>query len=129
MRLLNLFPVFFIFLLSCGDKEPAPEPVAGKGGNATLNVTCKHHGKVIDSITVYIKYNVQDKPSGYDDSAKAMNMNNSSIAKFEGLKAGKYYLYGRGWDNSIGEVVEGGIPYIITEEKSIDITVPVTEGD
>jgi hypothetical protein len=112
---------------SCKGKESVPEPVAGKGGNTILKVTAKHHGKVIDSITVYIKYNTQDAATIYDDSVIAIPDGGIIKATFTNLKKGKYYLYGYGYDHSILSPVKGGIPYTVTEEKTIDLTLPVTE--
>lgn len=101
--------------------------VAGKGGNAILKVTPKHHSTNIDSCTVSLKYNAQDKPSSYDEVVKCVMENGKPVATFTGLKKGNYYVYGKGWDKSIEQEVEGGIPYTITEEKTLEINVPVTE--
>lgn len=119
------------FVLSCDRKEPAKvEPVAaGKGGKATLRITTKHHGRAIDSATIYIKYNEQNTPISYDDSVKVKNIDGKPVATFSDLKAGKYYLLGDGWDSTIRGDVRGGLPYTINEEKSYDVSLPVTEGD
>ena len=119
-------------MAGCERKEnpkPEPEQSAGKGGATTFKITPKHHGRNIDSATIYIKYNTQDLPSTYDDSAKCVMENGKPVATFSGLKKGKYYLYGKGWDPSISEGVKGGVPQNITEEKTYEITLPVTEGD
>lgn len=113
-------------LTSCDDRND-PE-LGGKGGSATLRVTPQHHGENIDSCTISIKYNAQDKPANYDEEVKCVMENGKPVATFSNLKKGNYYVYGKGWDADIEQDVVGGIPYTITEEKSIDITVPVTEG-
>lgn len=123
-----LLAVSALSIYACRDKTSAsPEPIAGKGGNATLNIVAKHHSKNIDSITVYIKYNTQDAAAVYDDSVKVVVKDSQPTAIFTNLKAGKYYLLGLGWDTTISSTVKGGIPYTITEEKQINITLPVTE--
>lgn len=123
-----LLAVSVLFLNACRDKTSAtPDPIAGKGGNATLNIVAKHHSKNIDSITVYVKYNTQDAAAVYDDSVKAVMKDSQPTATFTNLKAGKYYIYSLGWDPTILSAVKGGIPYTITEEKQLNITLPVSE--
>lgn len=126
--------ISFASLLSACKKDDPIDPVspagtAGKGGNATLKVTPKHHGIVIDSCMVYIRYNTQDAATTYDDSTRVATENGGSTATFSGLKTGNYYLYGKGWDNSISMEVIGGLPYTITEEATLSVNLPVTEGD
>lgn len=132
----TLMPFIICFLLTgllisgCERKEPGPaEDKAGKGGNAILRIVTKHHGKNIDSAKVYIKYNEQNTPSTYDDSVAVQVVDGKPVAIFRGLKAGKYYLLGLGWDPNIRGEVRGGLPYTIAEEKDHDISLPVTEGD
>ncbi len=113
-----------VTLYSCERKE---DEVAGKGGNATLKVTPQHHADNIDSCTVFLKYNAQDMPGSYDEEVKCVLENGIPVATFSGLKKGDYYVYGRGWDPDIEQVVVGGTPYKITEETTYNINVPVTE--
>ena len=101
--------------------------LAGKGGNGTLKVTPKHDSSEIDSCTIYIKYNSLGVATIYDDSVKVVQVNNSPVATFGGLKKGHYYLYGKGWDTSINEAVMGGLPYELQQESAVSITLPVTE--
>ncbi|MCB0698758.1 MAG: hypothetical protein H6551_00540 [Chitinophagales bacterium] len=112
---------------SCKKKEN--EAVAGKGGSAVLKVSPKHHSDYIDSCTIFLKYNAQDKPSSYDEQVVCVQENGKPVATFTGLKKGNYYVYGDGWDPDIEQKVVGGIPYTVSEEKTYDINVPVTEGD
>jgi hypothetical protein len=109
-----------------GEDDPII-PIAGKGGNATLRVTPMHHVTYIDSCKVYIKYNATEAPVSFDDSAWCTAVGGKPIASFSQLKTGNYYLVARGWDTTIMEAVKGGVPYVITEEKIIDINLPVTE--
>lgn len=121
---------------SCDREDPTPvkEDIGGKGGNAVINAIPRHHGNNIDSCTIYIKYNTLDKPnpvfnaSQYDDSVKCVKVNNNPTATFTGLKKGKYFLYGVGWDPQ-GFAVEAGKPVTITAEQTYEVVVPVTEGD
>lgn len=115
---------------SCKREDPVvQEDVAGKGGNAIIKATPQHHGENIDSSTIFLKYNAQDKPSTFDEQAVCVMENGKPVATFSNLKKGKYYIYGEGWDPDIQQKVVGGIPYTITEEKTIELNVPVTEGD
>jgi hypothetical protein len=101
--------------------------VAGKGGKAVLNITARHHSRNIDSCKVYIKYNASDKPLTYDDSVWCKKVGDKPVGTFEGLKKGKYYLYGRGWDFDIDEAVDGGAPYELKEEAVLNYNLAVTE--
>jgi hypothetical protein len=102
---------------------------AGKGGNAILRIVPKHHNvfKNLVDMKVYIRYNVQDAPSFYDDSVATVAMSDQPTAVFSGLKTGNYYIYGYGYDTSIKQNVKGGMPYTISSETTLDLTLPVTE--
>lgn len=117
-----------VVLVSSSCERDETITVGGKGGNTTLKVTPQHHGDNIDSCTVYIKYNVQDKPSAYDEEVKCVMENGKPVATFTSLNKGNYYIFGKGWDPGIEQNVEGGIPYTITEDGTKEITVPVTES-
>ena len=127
-------PLFFALVLMSFFALPActrteNDKNAGKGGNATLRIVPKHHNenKNIVNGKIYIKYNAQDAPSTFDDSADCIMTSGVSTATFTGLKKGNYYLTGVGYDTSIKQSVKGGIPYTINAEVAIDIVVPVTE--
>jgi len=125
--------VFFCLMItafSCNrsDDNNNSVDIGGKGGNAVLKITPQHHGRNIDSCTVYIKYNTLDAPTGsYDDSALCVQIDSTPVATFTQLKKGKYYLYGKGWDPTILQGVKGGLPYTITQESAINVLLPVTE--
>ncbi|MCD6062584.1 MAG: hypothetical protein K0R82_495 [Flavipsychrobacter sp.] len=112
-------------IISCEREDP--DPIGGKGGNAVLKITPQHHSMNIDSCMVYIKYNTQDKPASFDDSTKCIMEGGKPVATFSNLKKGKYYLFGFGWDPSIGMAVKGGAPYTIKEESSQSYNLAVTE--
>lgn len=117
-------------LTSCSRKDDNKTvDAAGKGGNTTLKVTPQHHGQNIDSCTIYLKYNAKELPSDFDEQTICIMENGKPVATFTGLKKGDYYIYGKGWDPSITQKVVGGIPYTVSEEKTYDINIPVTEGD
>lgn len=125
---LNLFLGLFLmlFMLSCRKRE-----TAGVGGNCDLYVHVKHHNLVIDSATVFLKFNAQDFPadSSYDLQAEVENSNGENVAIFKGLKNGSYYAFAHGWDFSIFEHVEGALPTELgSKEQRIDITIQVTEA-
>lgn len=117
-----------IAVVSCNRSDDSG-PVAGKTGAAVIYATPQHHGKNIDSCTIYIKYNASEASATYDDSAKCVQVNGKPVATFTNLSNGKYYLYGEGYDPSISQGVKGGIPYEITTQADITLAVPVTEGD
>lgn len=124
-----LLALSLISLAGCNGKDdPAPQ-TAGKGGAATLRVTTRHHTKLIDSCMVYIKYNASSLPASFDDSARVSVSRSDTLATFAGLKAGKYYLYGKGWDRQLAKEVVGGFDHTISSEVVQNVTVYVTEGD
>jgi hypothetical protein len=104
---------------------------AGKGGDATLRITAKHHNvsKNIINCKMYIKYNTSETPASYDDSVNCNIIDQAPVGVFSGLKKGNYYLYSEGYDTSISQGVKGGMPYTISSEIDQSITLPVTEGD
>ena len=130
LSLLVLVSAITLSVFSC--KRP-DDNIGGKGGKATLKVTPQHHGNNIDSCTIYIKYNSQTPPSattdGYDESMVCIMEGGNPVATFTELKKGRYYIYGYGWDPAVSQNVKGGIPFTISEESTISINVPVTEGD
>lgn len=124
--------MFSLAFISCERDEPEPGDggnggTAGKGGAATLNVVSKHHSRNITDMTVYITYNAATPPDHYDDSAKAADKAGVPIATFTGLKKGSYYLTAKGYDPDIDDVVKGGIPFNVADEKSYDLTIAVSE--
>jgi hypothetical protein len=111
----------FIVVASSCHKE-------GLGGNSSIHGTVMHHSKVIPGCKVYIKFNTSDfpgeSPANYDASVDADSKGDYTFPK---LYSGDYYLYGVGYDNSILQIVRGGIPVSIKRNKSVSIDVPVTE--
>ena len=130
MKTTILTGVLFLLLasvVSCNRSDGNETPVAGKGGSAVLKVTPKHHASNIDSCLVYIKYNTLDAAANYDDSTWAVLENGVPVATFSGLKNGNYYLFGRGWDPAIMQSVRGGIPQPVSEQKTYNLVLPVSE--
>lgn len=121
------FSVLSLLIVSC--KKSDNDSGAGKGGSAVLKVTPRHHGKQIDSCTIYIKYNAVDPPANnvYDDSAVCIQVNGIPVATFSGLKRGNYYLYGYGWDPQLSppQHVKGGYAYPLQADsvQSFDLAV------
>jgi hypothetical protein len=124
-----LLIVLNLFAVSCNKGGDDPQPIGGKGGNATIKVTPRHHGQQIDSCMIYVKYNAVDAPANnvYDDSAKCILINGVPIATFAGLKNGNYYFWGYGWDPQLSppKAVKGGYAYPVQEEtlQSFDLAV------
>ncbi len=104
--------------------------IGGKGGGASINITPNHDGINIDSCKVFIKYNssVIPKDGNYDDSVWARQVDGSPVGSFTHLKAGKYYLFARGWDLIRSQKVRGGIPFTISaahESTNHYLTLPI----
>ncbi|RYZ49737.1 MAG: hypothetical protein EOP49_15580 [Sphingobacteriales bacterium] len=121
-----LFVAVCLCLINCR-KEDVPKGTAGPGGSSTLKITPRHHNTDIYSSTVYIKYNAQDAPSSFDDSAICVQENGEPVATFTQLKQGQYYLLAKGWDATISEDVIGGLPFTISADSTYVISLPVTE--
>lgn len=118
--------LFALHIAACNRTDEAAD-MAGKGGNATLRLTPMHHSDPIDSCKVYIKYNTLDAANSYDDSTWATAVGGVPVATFSGLRSGRYYIFGKGWDASIGTEVRGGLPVTISEQRVHNLTLPVTE--
>ena len=122
--------IILLLLITATSFSCKKKTKAGLGGNANLKVAAQHHGLIIDSCTISIKFNSLDAPSDgvYDLTQKvSKDIVGDSYTIFKGLKAGDYYVYGIGWDPSISNNVKGGIPYTIENETDLSIIVPVTE--
>ncbi|MBA3900188.1 MAG: hypothetical protein H0X62_08275 [Bacteroidetes bacterium] len=101
----------------------------GVGGKNTLNIFVNHHNQAIPHAVVYIKYGQKEFPgeesNNYDQN---ITCDSNGEAKIENLRKGHYYLYSRGYDESIEMAVTGGVPVEIRQksgEKSVNL--PVTE--
>lgn len=129
MKTFKIFGVALLIVSGGACNRSENDNTAGKGGNAVLNCVPKHHtiSKNIINGKIYIAYNVQDIPAKYDDSADCVLVGGIPTATFAGLKQGKYYLFGRGYDTSIKQDVKGGAPYTINAETTLQADVPVTE--
>ncbi len=132
MKTINVLLVMLL-ALTLSAASCTRQDKAGKGGNAILKITPRHHDNPISDCVVYIKYNTSTPPSetaeGYDEQMAVVIEDGKPVATFTGLKNGKYYIYGYGFDADISQNVKGGIPYEITSQSTININVPVTEGD
>ncbi len=117
--------ILFILGAICGLSACKKRPSAGLGGQASLNISLKHHGLLIDSGRIFIKFNALDAPTEYDLNQDVDRTD--GITAITGLKKGDYYLYANGWDPNILSNVEGGIPFSIIEETKYDLVIPVTE--
>jgi len=124
---LSLLILFAWSAGSCNRTDKEEPGTAGKGGNAIIKVSPKHHSDEIDSCRVYIRYNSLDAAATYDDSTWVVQENGSPVATFSGLKKGKYYLFGNGWDPGVMQPVRGGLPVTIVEDKVYNLVLPVTE--
>lgn len=123
--------LLFLFASCKNNDNPQPDTGGGKGGNGVLLVTPRHHGRAIDSATIYIKYNATDAPTDgkYDDSARCVPVSGIPVATFSGLKKGNYYLYGYGWDPTLTppQAVKGGFAYNLATETTQSFDLAVSE--
>lgn len=127
---MKTFLIAIACLLLLSNTGCKKKPSGGLGGQANLKINAFHHTAPIDSCMVYIKFNTSEAPSDdqYDlNQAFTKDTDGNSYTVISGLKKGDYYLFARGWDPSISQTVKGGIPYTISTEEDISITVPVTE--
>lgn len=111
-------------LAGCGKDDSAPSTFE-------LRVTPKHHGRSIDSCTIYVKYNALQPPANgvYDDSARCVPLNGVPVATFAKLPRGNHYLYGYGWDPALTppKAVKGGYPYPDDESAQQSVELAVSE--
>ncbi len=130
MRKLFLLTAVLISMLSSCEHEQF-EPVAGKGGAATIVVYPAHHGVTssLDSVMVYIKYNTLNAPADgkYDDSAACTYVNSLPMCSFPSLWNGNYYIYGKGYDYAIPGKIRGGLPFTVKAQQSFNFTLPLGE--
>ena len=83
----TLFLVGIIISEGCKPKQTNTITGGGKGGNSTINVTGEHHGGLLDTCVMYIKYGTLDAPGDnvYDDSEKCALVNGVPVASFDSL--------------------------------------------
>jgi hypothetical protein len=124
-----------ILFSGCSDGSYEVVCIGGKGGDLTFIFKPQHHGVAITSTasyrdTIYVKYGTQEYPGGKPDDYDEYYVGEpgDDFIKVTNMRCGVHYIYGKGFDTSIAEVVRGGIPFI-TEQQSgtIEIVVPVTE--
>jgi len=100
----------------------------GPGGTSRVDGTTAHHELPIPGTKVYIQYgsllSPGTDPALYDDSTTSDQ--NASFS-FSGLQKGDYYIYGVGFDSTIGEVVKAGIPVALKSGENSNVILPVTE--
>lgn len=130
MKTFSLF-IFLAAVFLFGCKK------AGTGGKASVVVSLKHHGKPIPGTsvhpdTVFVKFNAEELPgtkAGDFDTYFVSNAGDERI-ELKGLKKGKYYLFGIGWDTDINQRVTGGMAIKIKwseRNKETDAELAVTE--
>lgn len=101
--------ILFVLLLgvvavSCRRKneeiKPVADPVAGPGGKTELRVITKHYETVVDTGTVYIRYNtaITQQDMRFDDTANIKFQNGNHMVVFDSLKPGNYYFFVKGRD-------------------------------
>lgn len=117
------------FFLSCKKN--------GLGGEATIVVFMKHHGNIIKNHinypdTVFIKFKATDLPGTSPDKFDTFFVGEAGENHIHctGLRAGKYFLYGVGFDSTGKYRVKGGAAIKIAwtdRKKEIDTDLAVSE--
>ena len=119
-KILSLLMIAVV-LFSCSKEGP--------GGKAAINGSVKHHSTLVPGATVYIKYGAKAFP-GTNITYYDANVTSDANAHFEfaDLKPGDYYLFSVGFDSTIAQTVNGGIPVEIkSKTETVAADVPVTE--
>ncbi|MCW3077826.1 MAG: hypothetical protein JWO32_2435 [Bacteroidetes bacterium] len=121
--------VTFIFFSSCKKN--------GLGGDATVVVFLKHHGRIIKNHigypdTVFVKFKATDLPGTTPDKFDTYFVGEEGEDHIHcvGLKPGKYYFYGVGMDSAGPYRVNGGVAIKISwsqRKKEIDTDLAVSE--
>jgi hypothetical protein len=130
MKMKSLFLSVLIFsfciITSEGCKKPGGTQITsggGTGGTSTLIIIPEHHGALLDSCMIYIKYGTLDAPvSGiFDDSIKCTLQvspaDTTPAASFPNLTNGIYYLYAQGFHPGYGPV-KGGLSWTISNQNT-----------
>ena len=100
----------------------------GKGGTYTINVTGEHHGGLLDTCKMYIKYATLDAPANgvYDDSSNALLSNGVPVASFSDLTVGNYYVLAVGYHGAYSPPnVKGAKSFIVSgSAQVVSDTIP-----
>ncbi len=109
----------------------------GLGGEATIVAFLKHHKVSIKNLvtypdTVFVKFNATDLPGTTPDKFDTYFIGKAGEdhVHCEGLRAGKYFLYGVGLDSTGPYRVKGGVAVKITwseRKKELDTDLAVFE--
>lgn len=103
----------------------------GSGGNVSVVARLYHHDSLIVALpsyrdTVFVKYNSESSSSTFD--AYFIGDTAEDHVHINGLKPGKYFFRGVGFDPRINQRVVGGVPLTITQSSGeINLNIPVTE--
>ena len=113
---------------SCKPKPGNTITGGGKGGTYTINVTGEHHGGLLDTCKMYIKYATLDAPASgiYDDSASVTITNGVPVATFNDLTIGNYYVLAVGYHDAYSPPnVKGGKSFVISgSAQVVSDTIP-----
>jgi len=111
--------VFSLTLLSCKKNQ--------SGGDSSLHGQVKHHGKVIPSSRVFIKFDAEEFP-GTDTMKYDAKVTTDAAGTFSfSLYQGTYFLFGRGFDPGVPGYVTGGLKYRLRSNEDKELDIPVTE--
>ena len=124
------FALIFTLCIVAGCKPKHNDAITGggKGGTSIINASGEHHGSLLDTCMIYIKYGTLDAPANgiYDDSMACSILNGTPGVAFSGLTVGNYYLLAVGFHGGFSPpTVRGAFPYTISQAGSTaNIVIP-----
>ena len=117
------FALIFMLCIMAGCKPKHNDTITGggKGGSSKITASGQHHGSLLDTCMIYIKYGTLDAPASgiYDDSLACTLVDGIPVSTFSGLTIGNYYLLAIGFHGGFSPpTVRGGRPYTISQSGS-----------
>jgi hypothetical protein len=118
---------YILIMMCCGLLLAAGCKKNQLGGKSSVSGTVTHHEKLIPFSRVFVKFNAKEFP-GSDTTKYDHRIETGADGKYTfSCYKGDYYLYGKGFDTGISEVVTGGIHVKVRSNENVDATVHVTE--
>ncbi len=128
ITIITIFLTAIIVGESCKPKSGNTITGGGKGGTYTINVTGEHHGGLLDTCKMYIKYATLDAPANgvYDDSQNVAISGGVPVASFTSLTQGNYYVLAVGYHGAYSPPnVKGGKSFVVSgSAEVVSDTIP-----
>lgn len=112
-----------VFFTSCNKNK--------LGGNASIQLQVRHHGKSISKARIFVKCNASAFPGTDTLTYDAVFTSNEEGKIQIAVYPGNYYVWAVGSDYSVPppHIVNGGIPVTMRFNEQRNLEVPVSEGD